>query len=486
MRDGTPVRSENVHVDVMHYNELFLKEHSPLALDTYQRPYVWGKDKINQMIEDLVEFIGQPADSPDYYMGTLLLHQSSDKGKRFVIDGQQRLTTLLILYAALNGRMPGKLDFSYRSLESEGNIKAAQALIHEAKHKLKSNSLFDRICYTVITVGSEDLAFTFFDTQNHRGVPLDATDLLKAYHLRAIRGSRDEALQTDCATKWEKMQQYQQIIGNKADFAPTLFNRFLWRARCWTGQKNLVQETYNSIINEFKDRTLTPPADDTVPLYPTHRNIHAESLVMNPESAYGLKKPLTSSSHHLWELPFAVRQPVSQGVGFFLYSAKYAALLQILIHEHSEDPNIRDFMAFYNQVVSSLSNYLRELYLLATLMYIDQFGTKNLLRFALWLDHVLGAIRLYKQYIFRQAPMIYLRDSSRNLLDVIAGAFTPDEVIEFLKSDTWADSVYRDENTKQIKLGMGVQGVYLKLVMDYYGKQENIKDKRRWIEERLP
>jgi len=479
-----PCSGDDVQVDVVSYPELFDISLFPLALDTYQRPFVWGKDKIEQMIEDLAEFTGLSADSPDYYMGTLLLHKNREKGKRFVIDGQQRLTSLLVLQAALIGGIPERQDFIYRSLESAGNIKAAQAFIDDAKHKFKRNRLFERICFTVITVDSEDLAFTFFDTQNHRGVPLDATDLLKAYHLRAIRGSSDVALQTKCATMWESMQHYKQIIGNRVDFAPALFNRFLWRARCWTGQKNLAQETYGSIMHEFQERPILAPADNTVPLYPTHRNIHAASLVVNPDSNLSLIKQPTPDKQHRGEL-FTIRQPISKGVGFFLYTAQYATLLQKIINEETEDPNIRDFKSFYDQVISSLSHYLRELYLLAILMYVDQFSTRHLLSFALWLDHVLGAIRLYKQYIFRQAPMIYLRDSSRNFLDVIAGAFTTEEVIEFLKADSWADSVYRDETRKPVEPGVGVQGVYMKKVMNYYGKTESIRNKRKWIEEKL-
>jgi hypothetical protein len=89
----------------------------------------------------------------------------------------------------------------------------------------------ERICFTVIEVPSEDLAFTFFDTQNNRGVPLHATDLLKAFHLRAIAEPSRETLQTNCAKRWETLQRTQPILGLAGDFAPALFNAFLWRAR---------------------------------------------------------------------------------------------------------------------------------------------------------------------------------------------------------------------------------------------------------------
>ncbi|MCO8166741.1 hypothetical protein NJC40_02980 [Pseudomonas sp. 21LCFQ02] len=94
--------------------------------------------------------------------------------------------------------------------------------------------IIERLRLTVIEVDSTDLAFTFFDTQNNRGVRLEATDLLKAYHLRAIdyaQGKTDlkAALQRHCAERWESLQRHPAVLSPGQDFAPNLFNRFLWR-----------------------------------------------------------------------------------------------------------------------------------------------------------------------------------------------------------------------------------------------------------------
>src|ERR1022692_2403488 len=42
-------------------------------------------------------------------------------------------------------------------------------------------------------------------------------------------------------------------------------------------------------------------------------------------------------------------------------------------------------------------------------VYVDQFGLDDLLKFALWLDHGLGAIRIEKRYVFAEAAVIFLR-----------------------------------------------------------------------------
>lgn len=47
--------SEQVDVQVYTFSEL-LNLGYPLALDNYQRPYVWDREKIEQLVQDLHEF----------------------------------------------------------------------------------------------------------------------------------------------------------------------------------------------------------------------------------------------------------------------------------------------------------------------------------------------------------------------------------------------------------------------------------------------
>ncbi|WP_228300155.1 DUF262 domain-containing protein, partial [Klebsiella pneumoniae] len=119
-----------------------------------------------------------------YYLGTLLLHRNDEKKARYVIDGQQRLSTLAVLYHTLHNELPKGLEFHYRSPISARNLRVARKLMSEHRESALEPSIVEQLCFTVITVEREDLAFTFFDTQNFRGVPLKATALLKAYHLR--------------------------------------------------------------------------------------------------------------------------------------------------------------------------------------------------------------------------------------------------------------------------------------------------------------
>ena len=69
------------------------------AIPDYQRPYSWGTDQALQLLDDLDGAIERDADEP-YFLGSLVLVR--DSGRRAeVIDGQQRLTTLSILFAVM-------------------------------------------------------------------------------------------------------------------------------------------------------------------------------------------------------------------------------------------------------------------------------------------------------------------------------------------------------------------------------------------------
>ena len=467
----------------MSFAELFSTAKHPLAIDAYQRPYVWGTDKASQLLDDLNEFTAKASPGLAYYMGTILLHWDQEKGHLFVIDGQQRLTTLSILHKALRQTLPPNCALSYRNPESWKNIKGTASLFTEQAPLRPSADIFEKIRFTVIIVRSEDLAFTFFDTQNNRGVPLNATDLLKAYHLRAIasQDSSGLALQKSCAARWEGLQNLPTILGSDSDFAPSLFQYFLWRGRCWTGRQLEPRPSHDDLIRAFQTSSIDSFSPDTIPLYSSRANRRASALTLVPQDGYRLSGEEIRLSGNPAELPFALRQPVSRGVGFFLYAEKYAALARQLLNADHEDSEVQAFHRFYQAVMAPLSTYLRELFLLACVMHVDQFGYRQLFRFALWLDYALGAIRIEKAYIFKEAPLIFLREASLNLLDVIAGAFRPDESIEFLKSLPGPLQIYATRNLQ----GQGVQARYQQSVLAYYGKSGSLSGRHHWIDEKL-
>lgn len=478
--------SKDVSVALKSFNEL-AGAACPLTLDTYQRAYVWGEDKIHQLLTDLTDFVQAPNQQDAYYMGALLMHAKTQDNHNClcVIDGQQRLTSLAILYWLLANELPAHIQFEFRSSRSLANIQQAKKAMSNwlGKHNVDRHALyaiFKQLRFTVISVSKEDLAFTFFDTQNNRGVPLGSTDLLKAYHLRAINsddGKLDEQLQSHCATRWEAVQLYGkgESTNQKHDFAPELFHYYLWRSRNWTGNQVVELESKDEMLSHFGERTKKTPNGE-VALYPAGQNQWGQTLRLTSNNDFYLTPSPQQFGAQASSLPFALRQPVSKGAGFFLYAEKYAAMLNMLFYTPSLTPEIKAMQVFYNEVVLSLSHYLQSLFRLCVLVYFDRLGSQGLLRFALWLDHHLGAIRLSKADIRRETPLKFLRDAKRNLLDVIAYSYESDDVIHFLSQvDVSKTYQLNDGWEKEIKNNRLVQERYASSVASYYGLQQLTK-----------
>lgn len=75
------------------------------AIPPYRRSYEWGELELKDFLADLRQHItlspckGSVTDNP-YFMGTIILHEQADEQYASVVDGLQRLTTVVIFMAA--------------------------------------------------------------------------------------------------------------------------------------------------------------------------------------------------------------------------------------------------------------------------------------------------------------------------------------------------------------------------------------------------
>ncbi|MGR6646321.1 DUF262 domain-containing protein, partial [Avibacterium paragallinarum] len=76
------------------------------VIPNYQRPYSWEKEHIKQLFDDLYEFY-QRSTEEDYFLGSIVVIKQDKIPKSDVVDGQQRLTSLTILFAALASYLKG-------------------------------------------------------------------------------------------------------------------------------------------------------------------------------------------------------------------------------------------------------------------------------------------------------------------------------------------------------------------------------------------
>ena len=106
-------------------------------IPSYQRPYSWTEEETETLFNDLYEFYDTESDDENYFLGSIVLVKDDDKPLAEVIDGQQRLTTLTILLAAIAYNLDGeeKNDFKGYILEPG---RPSQGLASKPRLKIRS------------------------------------------------------------------------------------------------------------------------------------------------------------------------------------------------------------------------------------------------------------------------------------------------------------------------------------------------------------
>ena len=220
-----------------------------LAIPNYQRPYLWTKKNVRQLLQDIYASFSRGLQ--DYRIGSIIVHQHDDVLD--IVDGQQRITTLYLIFKELGKRV--KLaNAKYNHETSKQHIVENYAYICswiDSNIEMKSEFLdyIESHC-SVVYIEVEDLseAFQMFDSQNGRGKPLEAYNLLKAFHIRAIDENNasevtDEKKLLD--KRWEQAVQFETI-----DLIKTLTNQ-IYRTRIWN-KKDMAMPFNKEKLDEFK------------------------------------------------------------------------------------------------------------------------------------------------------------------------------------------------------------------------------------------
>ena len=285
-------------VEQQNVNDLFRSKKSDFLIPDYQRPYAWTETECQTLWEDLLEF-AFPEDNyrkfntdDEYFLGSIVTY--INKGKMEIIDGQQRLTTLMLLLRAFyekSGDMQdeesiltrknieqciwktnefGKPDMNALKIDSEvatdkdkdefltilktgkvfkeqdsnyaKNYKFFLDKIEEFLHKYPSYFAFfptrilNNCILLPIEAESQDTALRIFSTLNDRGKPLSDADIFKAqlYKYFSNLNKKEKFIK-----QWKELEELCENIFNSATSTPMdeIFTRYMYYERAKMGIK---------------------------------------------------------------------------------------------------------------------------------------------------------------------------------------------------------------------------------------------------------
>lgn len=295
--------NQNIDIQVKKtsLSEALFSNQVAYTIDYYQRHYAWGDKEVDEMMDDLyTKFNESYPDSSnikknistykEYHLGNYLLSRKNNID--YIIDGQQRLTTLTLLFMVISHLSTESNDYhtAIRAMdhvcskndddEIEFKIivssrKNIMLMLHNQEENISSEDEscvllvknYRRICnYIEANIEKEKLpvffrwlcarvfmvntttyddaeAYTMFETMNDRGKTLSKIDKLKGYLLSMIPESKIK----EASDLWRDME--------KSFKNPTEFDTFvieLFRAK-WAKTTPSNDRTRNSGKNDWTE-----------------------------------------------------------------------------------------------------------------------------------------------------------------------------------------------------------------------------------------
>lgn len=302
-----------LNIDQKCVRDLFTEKNADFLIPDYQRPYAWTEKECLTLWDDLFFFAFPDNDcdkfnpnTDEYFLGPIVTFKNED-GKKEIIDGQQRLTTLLLLLRAFYskyGSMQNKSAIQTRKLISQciwktdefdepdmdalkidsevatdseknqfldilrtGEAPEAWKSSYATNYRFFQKQITDFLehyadwfsllpmrimknCILLpIEAESQDTALRIFSTLNDRGKPLSDADIFKAQFYKHYSDKGEKAI---FIQRWKDLEALCESIFHPITGTPMdeLFTRYMYYERALMGIKSSTTEA----LRKFYER----------------------------------------------------------------------------------------------------------------------------------------------------------------------------------------------------------------------------------------
>ncbi len=367
------------------------------VIPDYQRPYVWEINQVRQLWDDLIKSCEERRQ--DYRIGTVIFHKNGSSLD--IVDGQQRVTTLSIILLLLACDLQDSSISQYLNCKQFQHVESIKNIIrngHEikewmaedVKNDIFAHYILNHCSLVVVEVDNIAEAFQVFDSQNGRGLKLEAYNLLKAYHMRAFEANDYNSIPQERKVlydrNWEQAAKGGQHI---SDYLKQVVEEHLFRIRVWSRKEDVFTFTKQH-IDEFKGVTIGKS------LYP-HENI-ANWYVGRAQAVVEVERtslPGIKSDVHIY-------QPIINGAMFFDYIDNYVRTYQLLF-ENQSFVDLEAFRVFFAEYCTGFTkvgdSYLLNLYKSMVMLVFDMYGSSGVVKYYLIIYAYVFRLRLEKKFV---------------------------------------------------------------------------------------
>jgi len=280
----------------------------------YQRPYAWNQDQCQTLWDDLVNFTipggnHEKFDSKkdEYFLGSIVAFQENEKHE--IIDGQQRLTTFMLILRAFHKEFKNRQDdkgtnirkniekciWKYDEFENPSkdelkitsevagdddkdeflsilkngnapkeyksqyaeNFRFFENKIQEMRNYNSANNqyivtrLLKNCAVLFVEAETQDSALRIFSTLNDRGLPLADADIFKSKFYKLYS---DKNQKNDFIEDWKKLEAVTDEIFHPSQGTPMdeLFTKYMYFLRAKNGTTGSTTESLRNFFRGEK------------------------------------------------------------------------------------------------------------------------------------------------------------------------------------------------------------------------------------------
>jgi hypothetical protein len=379
------------------------------AIPRYQREYTWGKNQWENLFDDVLE------NDPGYFLGSIIcINQSTDAlsvQKLELVDGQQRLTTLSLLFASvyhalkshetdlddeqrvelinlkrklvlkkgddqirLIPQIQNNNNPDYRAVlpAYAGNRKIFRAYRYfqdriDEMANGRSNRLgtimefLDKVshaCLVKIEVASHADAYTLFESLNNRGMPLTAIDLIKNKLLARLE-SIEPGKVDHYFGHWNRLLGY---LGDDYAIQERFFRQYYNAFKDQLKAVHQVPVATRSNLIQIYEKLINHDAKDCLQKISAAGRLYSLILSRNQDDALnGLEKPIKDleriqgAPSYLLMLYLLVRKDELE-----LTNAHLTSIVELLVRffvrrNLTDTPPTRDLTRLFMTVIDKIS-----------------------------------------------------------------------------------------------------------------------------------